>query len=48
MIQALLGHKNLATTQIYTHADREDLEKAVNLIMRKRETGQEAIVFLKW
>lgn len=32
VIQTLLGHKNLATTQIYTWVDREDLEKAVNLI----------------
>ncbi|MQY70251.1 MAG: tyrosine-type recombinase/integrase [Firmicutes bacterium] len=32
VIQTLLGHKNLVTTQIYTWVDREDLEKAVNLI----------------
>jgi len=30
--QTLLGHKNLATTQIYTWVDREDLEKAVSLL----------------
>lgn len=32
VIQTLLGHKNLATTQIYTWVDREDLEKAVSLL----------------
>ena len=32
VIQTLLGHKKLATTEIYTGVDREDLEKAVNLI----------------
>ncbi|TET62226.1 hypothetical protein E3J48_04515 [Candidatus Aerophobetes bacterium] len=32
VIQTLLGHKNLSATQIYTWVDREDLERAVNLI----------------
>lgn len=29
-IQAILGHKNIATTTIYTHVDDEDLRKAIN------------------
>lgn len=29
-IQALLGHVNLATTQIYTHVDQERMEKVVS------------------
>jgi len=32
VIQTLLGHKKLATTEIYTGVDREDLAKAVNLL----------------
>lgn len=30
--QTLLGHKNLASTQIYTHPDQEDLDKAIHSI----------------
>ena len=29
-IQQILGHKNIATTTIYTHVDDEDLRKAIN------------------
>jgi site-specific recombinase XerD len=29
-IQQILGHKNIATTTIYTHVDEEDLRKAIN------------------
>ena len=29
-IQAILGHKNISTTTIYTHVDDEDLRKAIN------------------
>jgi len=32
VIQTLLGHKSLSTTQVSTWVDREDLERAVNLI----------------
>ena len=29
-IQAILGHKNIATTTLYTHVDNESVRKAIN------------------
>lgn len=31
-VQELLGHKNLSSTQIYTHPNQDDLKKAINQI----------------
>lgn len=32
VVQELLGHKNLASTQIYTHPNGEDLKEAIDMI----------------
>ena len=30
VVQQLLGHKNIGSTQVYTHPDQEDLKKAIS------------------
>lgn len=38
-VQELLGHKNLSSTQIYTHPNSEDLKKAIDSLPAIQEAG---------
>lgn len=40
-IQKILGHKNIGTTEVYTHVDEETLRKAVKLNPLNKEEGKE-------
>lgn len=40
IVQELLGHENIATTQIYTHVESSRLKKAYDLSFPKPETGE--------
>lgn len=39
MVQELLGHSNLATTQIYTHPDADDLKRVIQDLNQKNGCG---------
>ena len=39
IVQELLGHKNLSSTQVYTHPGLEDLKNAINGIGNPEVTG---------
>lgn len=36
VVQTLLGHSNLASTQIYTHPDNDDLKKAIDAMEKNQ------------
>ena len=37
VVQELLGHENLSTTQIYTHISKENMQKTYDFVNQRKE-----------
>ncbi|MCL5027975.1 MAG: tyrosine-type recombinase/integrase, partial [Bacteroidetes bacterium] len=48
IIKELLGHEDLATTQIYSHLQQQNLRDAVNLLLEKSPSVEYKINLNKW
>jgi site-specific recombinase XerC len=43
-VQELLGHKNIESTQIYTHPNEQDKKSAIDLMIESDTRDQERLI----